>query len=88
VDEGGRDDGTLSVTQRDHAALDHALADAVTRAFVADAAGAAPPEGVKSWVGEGLARSREREVALLAAGHVAGVLPTPTAAGPRWTPGR
>jgi hypothetical protein len=61
---GGR---TLAETRRSHANLDRALAQAVALAFAADAHGASTPAGIASWVGEGLARSTERELAILAA---------------------
>ena len=70
--------------RRDHADLDHVLADAVAQAFAADAVGAPMPDGMSSWVAEGLARSQERELALLAAADVSGTLPPTTAAGPIW----
>ena len=70
--------------RRDHADLDHSLADAVAQAFAADALRAPTPEGMSSWVAEGLARSRERELALFTAADVSGVLRATTAPGPRW----
>jgi len=74
----------IVAVRRDHAALDHSLADAVAQAFAADAVGASTPKGVNSWVAEGLARSQERELALFAAADVSGVLPVTTAPSPRW----
>lgn len=74
----------LAAVRRDHADLDRLLADAVTRAFAADARGAPPPEGISSWVAEGLARSQERELALFSAADVSGVLRATTVPGPRW----
>lgn len=70
--------------RRDHADLDHSLAYAVAQAFAADALDAPTPNGVSSWVAEGLARSQERELALFAAADVSGVLQATVAPGPRW----
>jgi flagellar motor component MotA len=53
--------------RRSHDDLDRALARAIAQAFVADAHGASTPEGIISWAAEGLARSRERELAIFAA---------------------
>ena len=52
--------------QRDQADLERSLSDAIARAFAADARGSAVPDGVTSWAGEGLARSHERELLMLA----------------------
>lgn len=52
--------------QRDQTALERALGEAIARAFAADAQGSPVPEGITSWVGEGLARSNERELLMLA----------------------
>jgi len=49
----------------DHVDLEHSLRDAVARAFAAEAAGSARPDGVRSWAAEGMARSYERELVLL-----------------------
>lgn len=70
----GAGDRSLADIRHDHAELDRLLVDAVTQAFAADAFGAPTPDGVSSWVAEGLARSRERELALFAAADVNGVL--------------
>lgn len=70
--------------RRDHADLDHALADAVAQAFAADALDAPVRDGMSSWFAEGLARSHERELALLAAADVSGVLQATTAISPHW----
>lgn len=56
----------LCDVQHDQADLERLLSDAVARAFAADAHGAAVPDGITSWAGEGLARSHERELLLLA----------------------
>jgi len=56
---------TPSEVQHDHIDLEHSLRDAVVRAFAADAAGSVRPDGVRNWAAEGLARSYERELALL-----------------------
>ena len=81
-------DGTgsrsLADVRRVHADFDRSLADAVTQAFAADALGAPTPEGISSWVAEGLARSQERELALFTAADVSGVHRATTAPGPRW----
>jgi hypothetical protein len=42
------------------------LGDAVTLAFAADSVRAPRPPGVTSWTAEGLARSTEREMAIIA----------------------
>jgi len=60
------------------------LASAVAQAFVADALDAPPPQGMSSWVAEGLARSHERELALFAAADVNGVLQATTVPSPVW----
>lgn len=70
--------------RRDHAALDQSLAEAVRQAFAADAIDAPTPKGVRSWVAEGLARSHERELALLAAADVSGVMTATTLPSPSW----
>jgi hypothetical protein len=57
--------------QHDQADLERSLSDAVARAFAAAANGSAVPDGVTSWAGEGLARSHERELLLLATHHEA-----------------
>jgi hypothetical protein len=51
--------------QRDQAELERALGEAIAHAFAADARGWPLPDGVTSWVAEGLARSHERERLLL-----------------------
>jgi hypothetical protein len=51
--------------QHDQAALERLLGEAVTRCFAADAHGSPVPDGISSWVGEGLARSDERERLML-----------------------
>lgn len=78
--------GARSIVEvrRDHADLDHSLADAIAHAFAADALDAPTPNGMSSWVAEGLARSQERELALFAAADVSGVLQATTAPNPRW----
>lgn len=53
--------------RRSHDDLDRALALAIAQAFGADAHGASTPEGIVSWLAEGLARSHERELAMFAA---------------------
>jgi hypothetical protein len=74
----------LADVRRDHAEFDRSLADAVSQAFAADARGAPTPHGMSSWVAEGLARSKERELALFTAADVGGVLRAATVPGPRW----
>jgi len=59
-----RADRPLVDVRRDHAALEYALAEAVASAFAADALRAPTPVGVTSWAAEGLARSKERELAM------------------------
>ena len=59
-----RADRPLVDVRRDHAALEYALAEAVASAFAADALRAPTPDGVTSWAAEGLARSKERELAM------------------------
>jgi len=75
---------SIMEVRRDHADLDRSLAAAVAHAFAADALDAPTPNGMSSWVAEGLARSRERELALFAAADVSGVLQATTAPYPRW----
>jgi hypothetical protein len=71
--------------RRDYVELAGLLADAVTQAFAADALGAATPSGVRSWAGEGMTRSLERELALFAASDVCGLATPLTRPNPRWT---
>lgn len=52
--------------QDDRADLERALGEAIALAFAADANGSALPDGVTSWVSEGLQRSDERELLMLA----------------------
>lgn len=78
---GGR---SVAEVRRDHADLDRTLADAVGQAFAADAVDSPTPSGMSSWVAEGLARSRERELALFAAADNNGLLQATTAPCPRW----
>lgn len=79
----GADNRPLAEVRGYHMQLDRLLADAVRQAFAADALGAPTPDGVSSWAAEGLARSRERELALLSAADVAGVLVATTMPAPR-----
>ena len=74
----------IAEVRREHAELDHLLASAVAQAFIADALDAPTPDGMSSWVAEGLARSQERELALFAAADINGILQATTAPGPRW----
>jgi hypothetical protein len=80
------DPGARSIVdvRRDHADFDHLLADAVAQAFAADARDASRPDGISSWVAEGLARSRERELAMFAAADACAVVQATTAPSPRW----
>ena len=55
----------LADLRRDHKGLDRALARAIAIAFAADAHGSPAPPGIVSWAAEGLARSYERELAIL-----------------------
>jgi hypothetical protein len=82
----GRDDPLLVDVRRAHADLDRALTDAVRQAFAADAQGAPTPDGITSWAAEGMARSQEHELALLAAADVSGNLQTTTVPAPAWGP--
>jgi hypothetical protein len=82
----GRDGRLLVDVRRAHADLGRALADAVRQAFAADAHNAPTPDGVTSWAAEGLARSQEHELALLAATDVSGILQTTTVPVPTWGP--
>jgi hypothetical protein len=68
----------------DHAELSRLLGDAVSDAMAADAVDASMPVGMTSWMAEGLARSEERELALLAATDVMGVAAVMTVESPRW----
>lgn len=74
----------LAEVRLEHAKLERCLADAVARAFAAEALEAPTPEGIDSWVAEGLARSLERELALLTVSDISGLLPARTVPGPRW----
>jgi hypothetical protein len=62
-----RHPGSQADQRAAHHRLTSLLADAVTLAFAADAADASSPPGIRSWSGEGLARSTERELAVFAA---------------------
>jgi hypothetical protein len=77
---------SLFDVRRAHADLAQALVDAVRQAFVADASAAPTPAGITSWAAEGLARSEEQELALLAATDVSGILQTMTVPVPSWGP--
>jgi hypothetical protein len=68
----------------DHAELSRMLEDAVSQSFAADAVHAPTPAGMTSWSAEGLARSQERELALLAASDVSGLARVLTAPNLRW----
>lgn len=63
----------LAEVRRGHEELDRALAHAIALAFAADGRGAPTPAGILSWAGEGLARSSERELAILAAMDICGL---------------
>ena len=78
--------GTTAAVQvrADHAELARLLGCAVSDALAADSAHASMPVGMTSWVAEGLARSEERELALLAASDVMGVAAVMTVQSPRW----
>jgi len=73
---------SIADVRRDHARLEHSLADAVAQAFAADARDAPTPRGIRSWAAEGLARAEERELALFAASDVSGVLQATTVSNP------
>lgn len=75
-----RADRPMADVRRDHAALEGTLAEAADLAFAADARRAPTPAGITSWMAEGLARSTERELAMLAASDVSGVIQVTTAA--------
>lgn len=62
-------DRPMSEVHRDQDQLERGLGVAVAAAFAADAHASALPVGVSSWAGEGLARSYERELLLLADGQ-------------------
>ena len=64
----------LAEVRRCHEDFDRALAIAIALAFAADARGAPVPEGIRSWAAEGLARSSERELAILAAIDICGLV--------------
>ena len=57
---------TPSEVQHDQTDLRRSLSVAVARAFAADAHGAPVPDGISTWAGEGLARSDELELLVLA----------------------
>ena len=61
-------------TAADHQWLTALLATCISQAVAADAAGAPMPEHVTTWMGEALARSTERELALIAASDSGAVL--------------
>ena len=73
---------SIADVRRDHARLEHSLADAVAQAFAAAARDAPTPRGIRSWAAEGLARAEERELALFAASDVSGVLQATTVSNP------
>jgi hypothetical protein len=75
---------TAGQVRADHGELARLLGEAVSEAFAAESAEAEMPTGMSSWVAEGLARSTERELALLAATDVIGVSQVLTADTPRW----
>jgi hypothetical protein len=58
----------------DHQWLTALLDTCIRQAVAADAAGAPVPEHVRTWMGEALARSTERELALIAASDSGAVL--------------
>jgi hypothetical protein len=84
TDRDGRGDRAIGTVRDDHAELVRLLGDAVSQAFAADAVNAPRPAGVTSWVAEGLARSQEREIALLAATDISGLAQVKTAPGLHW----
>ena len=61
-----RHPGSWTDQRAAHQLLTSLLGDAVKLAFAADAASAPSPPGIRSWTGEGLARSTERESAIFA----------------------
>jgi len=63
----------LATLRRTHEALDRALARAIALAFAADAHAAPTPPGIASWAAEGMARSYERELAMLDAMGICGL---------------
>jgi hypothetical protein len=75
---------TAGEVRADHGELALLLGQAVADAFAAESTEAATPAGVSSWIAEGLARSTERELALLAATDVIGVSQVLTVDPPRW----
>jgi hypothetical protein len=76
--------GTAGEVKADHGELAQLLGQAVSEALAAESVQAAMPSGMSSWVAEGLARSTERELALLAATDVIGVSQVLTVDPPRW----
>jgi hypothetical protein len=73
-----------SQVRAEHGELARLLGEAVSDAFAAETDDADLPPGVTSWSAEGLARSAEREMALLAATDVMGVAQIMTVPSPRW----
>jgi hypothetical protein len=63
----------LANLRRSHEGLARALARAIALAFAADANGAPTLPGITTWAAEGLARSYERELAMLAAMDICGL---------------
>jgi len=70
---GRPDNRPLDEVRRGHEDLVRVLASAVAAAFAADARGAPTPPGIVNWTAEGLARSYERELAILAATDICGL---------------
>jgi hypothetical protein len=75
---------TLGQVRDDHARLARMLGDAVSQAFAADAVSAPTPARITSWSAEGLARSEERELALIAATDISGLAQVNAAPSLRW----
>lgn len=71
-------------TAADHQRLSALLATCIRQAVAADAAAAPVPAHVRTWMGEAVARSTERELALIAATDSGGVMNPTTAAYGSW----
>jgi hypothetical protein len=61
-----RSGASVESVRRNYRDLDQCLREALTNALGADAVAAPTPDGIKTWIGEGMARSLERELAMFA----------------------
>ena len=68
-------DASNESARRGYSDLDRCLRSAMTNALGADATAAPIPDGIKSWIGEAMARSLERELATFAAMDLGAAVP-------------